>query len=114
MHELSLCRAIADTVADHAAGRAVSRVRVRIGHLRQVVPGTLVFCWDIVTDGTDLAGAALDIDHVPAAVDCPSCGARTTLERPVMVCGACDARDVALVSGDEFLVASIDVMEEVS
>ena len=43
MHELSLCMAIARTATDHANGRPVDRVFVRIGHFRQVVPDTLQF-----------------------------------------------------------------------
>jgi hydrogenase nickel incorporation protein HypA/HybF len=111
MHELSLCRAIADTVRDHSAGRSISRVTVQIGHLRQVVPSTLEFCWGIVTEASDLDGTELVIEHVPAVLACRACGAGTQLEKPVMRCAACDAFDVELESGDEFLVASIDVME---
>ena len=111
MHELSLCRAIADTARDHADGRRVSTVVVRIGHLRQVVPDTLRFCWGIVVEGGEFEGAELVIEHVPAVVACRTCGARTTIERPVMRCSLCDSTDVDLESGDEFLVASIDVLE---
>ena len=111
MHELSLAKAVADTVTEHAAGRPVSRVLVRIGHLRQVVPDSLSFCWEMVTEGTTLADCRLDIEHVPAVALCGACGERTTLERPVVVCGACGGRDAILESGEEFLVDSIDVME---
>ena len=67
MHELSLCASITDIVRDHAAGRPVRRVRVRVGHLRQVVPDTLAHCWDLVVDGTDLDGTALEVEEVPLA-----------------------------------------------
>lgn len=113
MHELSLSAAIADTVRDHAADRGVTQVTVRIGHLRQVVPDSLALCWGMVTQGTDLDGAELVIDHVPAVVGCAACGARTVIDRPVLVCGPCGSRDVELVSGEEFLVVSIDVLEPV-
>jgi hydrogenase nickel incorporation protein HypA/HybF len=111
VHELSLSRAIADVVSEHAGGRGVTRVRVQVGHLRQVVPSSLEFCWRMVTDGTELDGCPLDIDHVPAVALCPRCQARTSLDSPVLLCGACGSRDVGLISGEEFLVASIDVVE---
>ena len=113
MHELSVCQAIADTVAGHAAGRRVRRVNVRIGHLRQVVPDSLMFAWEVLTEGTDLAGCELSVDDVPAVVECAACGETTTLEWPVPVCGRCGAIDVALRSGEEFLIESMDVVEEV-
>lgn len=113
MHELSVCRAIATTVTEHASGREVARVEVRIGHLRQVVPDTLAYCWGVVTDGTDLAGCRLEITYVPAVGRCRACDAETELTRPVLVCGQCGGREMTLVSGEEFLVASIDVLEAI-
>jgi hydrogenase nickel incorporation protein HypA/HybF len=110
VHELSLCRAIADAVTTHAAGRRVERVRLRIGHFRQVVPDTLVYCWGIHTETTPLAGSTLVIHEVPAIVEC-SCGSSTTLELPVLRCSTCGSSDVRLVSGEEFLIESIDVSD---
>ena len=52
MHELSICTAIAKIAHQAAAGRPVERVRVDIGHLRQVVPDTLRHSWDMVVFGT--------------------------------------------------------------
>lgn len=113
MHELALGEAIVDTVDRHAEGRRVRQVTVRIGHLRQVVPDALQFAWGMLTDGSDLAGCRLEIDHVPAVVACRVCAATTTLEWPILLCGACESADVALVSGEEFLIATMDVAEEV-
>ncbi len=108
MHELSLCSAIADTVRDHTSGRRVERVNLQIGYLRQVVPDTLLFCWGFITDGTELDGSKLVVDHIPARITCRACGTRTEIERPVLVCEGCGGTDVELVSGDEFLIESID------
>jgi hydrogenase nickel incorporation protein HypA/HybF len=113
VHELSLAQAIAETVCERAAARDVRRVTVRIGHLRQVVPHSLEFSWDLVTEGTDLGGCTLDIEHVPAVVRCRACGARTTLDLPLLLCGQCPSDDVELVSGEEFLLVSMDVAEQV-
>jgi hydrogenase nickel incorporation protein HypA/HybF len=111
MHELSLCRAIVDIVNDSAGGRPVSNVAVQIGHLRQVVPATLEFCWQLTTEDTPLAGTRLQIEHVPAVAHCPACDHRWQLERPVLVCPECAGRTASLESGEEFLIRSIDVLE---
>lgn len=113
MHELALCQAIAHTVTQQANGQAVTRVEVRIGHLRQVAPDSLLFSWELLTDGTDLAGCELVIDHVPAVVNCETCGGQTTLDMPILLCGKCESSDVRLVTGEEFLIASIDRTREV-
>ncbi len=109
MHELSLCQAIAATVSDHAAGRRVTRVRLRVGHFRQVVPDTLQFCWEGRARDTNLADCQLEIVDVPAIVECQNCTAKTKLDEPILRCGSCASRNVELVSGEEFLIESIDV-----
>jgi hydrogenase nickel incorporation protein HypA/HybF len=109
VHELSMCEAIARTVADHAGGRPVRSVTVRIGHLRQVVPETLTFSWEMVTRATALDGARMHVEHVPAVVVCATCGAVTTLDAPILACGTCGTRAVTLRSGDEMLLTSIEL-----
>ncbi len=109
MHELSLCNAIADTVTNHAAGRPVRCVRVRIGAYRQVVPDTLAFCWEMQIAGSDLAQCELEVETVPAVIACRTCGAETTLDDPILLCRNCDGADVRLITGEEFLIESIDV-----
>jgi hydrogenase nickel incorporation protein HypA/HybF len=104
-----MCEAIARTVADRAAGRPVRSVTVRIGYLRQVVPETLTFCWDMVTRTTALDGVELNVEHVPAVVACDTCATLTTIEAPVLACGSCGDRSVSLRSGDELIVASLEL-----
>jgi hydrogenase nickel incorporation protein HypA/HybF len=111
MHELSICSAIANTAAKHADGRPVSQVTVQIGHLRQVVPDALQFSWEVVSSSTDLKDAALVIEQVPAVVECTNCGARTTLDLPILACGKCEGFDVKLLTGEELLVVSIDLVD---
>jgi hydrogenase nickel incorporation protein HypA/HybF len=111
MHELSLCEAIAATVSKHAGDRTASCVVVRIGHLRQVVPDALSFCWTMLTEGTDLEGCRLEIEQVPAVILCAGCGTETTLDVPLMICSSCSGDDVTLLSGEEFQVASLDLSE---
>ena len=59
MHELSIADAVRAIAERHANGRTVTRVELRIGHLRQVVPSSLEFAWELVTQGTTLDGAEL-------------------------------------------------------
>ncbi|HUF31959.1 MAG TPA: hydrogenase maturation nickel metallochaperone HypA [Acidimicrobiales bacterium] len=113
MHELSVCQAIVDTVRDHAGGRPLRQVNVRIGHLRQVVPDSLLFSWEILTEDSELAGCTLAVEHIAAVIGCRGCGVETELDRPLMVCPACEGHDVEVLRGEEFQIASIDVVEEV-
>lgn len=110
MHELSLCQAIAGVVRPHAAGRRVDVIRLRVGALRQVVPDTLAFCWTLVREQQDMPEAELELELVPAAVRCRSCGRQSEIEsRWSVACPACGSADVEVVAGEEFLVTSVDV-----
>jgi hydrogenase nickel incorporation protein HypA/HybF len=60
MHELGLARNIAAIVAEHAGGRAVSSIRLVIGPRACVEQRAIRYCLEIVTDGTPLAGAAIE------------------------------------------------------
>jgi hydrogenase nickel incorporation protein HypA/HybF len=110
VHELSLCQAIAGAVKPYADGRHVDVVRVKIGALRQVVPESLAFCWTLVRDYEDMAGAELELEFVSAEVQCRSCDRRSTIiSQWSLLCPHCGSADVQVLCGDEFLVTSLDV-----
>jgi hydrogenase nickel incorporation protein HypA/HybF len=113
VHELSICGSIADIVTRHAAGRPVKVINVRMGQLRQVVPETLVYCWELVSAETPLAGSRVSVETVPARISCRSCGHVTEVGAvPVFVCGGCGGFDAEVVSGEEFLITSLELDEE--
>ena len=57
MHELSIASAVLNTALKHADDRKVTVVRLRAGTMRQVVPDSLLFYWDIVARDTACEGA---------------------------------------------------------
>ena len=111
MHELSLASAVIATVERHAAGRRVTAVYLTVGHLRQVVPASLAFYFEHVARGTVCEGARLEQEVVPARLRC-GCGHEWGLDALDFRCSACGAADARVVSGEEFLVESIDVEEQ--
>jgi len=112
VHELSICGSIAEIVRRRAADRPVSTIHLRIGRLRQVVPDTLVYCWELVSADTELDGAALEVEDVPARIVCQDCDATTLVgELPLFMCHACNGVNVSVVSGEEFLITALDLAE---
>jgi hydrogenase nickel incorporation protein HypA/HybF len=110
VHELSICGSIADIVIRHAAGRPVKVINVRVGQLRQIVPGTLAYCWELVSAETPLAGSRISIEAVPARIKCRTCAHVTDVGAvPVFACGACGGFDAEVVSGEEFLITSLEL-----
>jgi len=113
VHELSICGSIADIVTRHAAGRTVKVINLQVGQLRQVVPDTLTYCWGLVSADTPLAGSQISVDHVPARVRCRSCGHVTDIgDVPAFACGGCGGIEVQVISGEEFLITSLEVESE--
>ena len=109
MHELSIAQAIAAVVRRHAPDGRVLRVEVRLGQLRQVVPRALRFSWGLVIADTELEGAELTLEEVPAGGACRDCGAVGPLPRFPFACVRCDSRDIAVVAGDELLVQALEL-----
>jgi hydrogenase nickel incorporation protein HypA/HybF len=112
LHELSLSSAIVATVERHAAGRRVKLVTLTIGTLRQVVSESLSFYFEIVSRGRVCEGATLEQNVVEARVRCVPCDRAWTLEEPIFRCPECGGSDVDVLSGTEFEVDSIEVIEE--
>jgi hydrogenase nickel incorporation protein HypA/HybF len=113
VHELSICGSIAEIVTKRAGGRVVKVINVRVGQLRQVVPDTLVYCWELVCADTPLAGSRICIEAVPARIRCRSCEQVTEIGAvPVFACGGCGGFDAEVVSGEEFLITSLELSAE--
>jgi hydrogenase nickel incorporation protein HypA/HybF len=112
MHEFSIASAVVDTAVRHAAGRRVTAVSVRSGRLRQVVPESLAFAFALLARETVCEGAALEHEVVPARLRCDACDREWEIELPVFRCPTCETADVAVLSGSELEVESIEVAEQ--
>jgi len=112
VHELALSGAVLNTALKHAGDRRVSLVSLRIGRLRQVVPDSLEFYFELVARGTLCEGARLEQELIPASLRCEPCDFEWEIEIPAFRCPLCRGSEVAVRSGDEFEVESIEVEED--
>jgi hydrogenase nickel incorporation protein HypA/HybF len=114
VHELSIAESMVRVASRHAAGRPVLKVTVRVGHLRQVVPSALEFAFELVAEGTAVEGAELEIEEVAAAGRCRDCGVDSELGAFPLACGACGSLNVEITRGEELLVDSLELEEELT
>ncbi len=112
MHELAIADSIVQIAGRHANGRRVTKVQVKVGHLRQVVPSALAFSFELVAQGTPLEGAELEMEGVPAIGACRGCGAESRLKEFPLQCGACGGFDLQVLEGEELFVEALEMEEE--
>jgi len=120
MHEYSvaseLVHALLPTV-EAIDGRVVS-VFLKKGELRILSDTALRNAFEILAEGTELAGARLEIESIPVRVTCPSCGYAGPVERlsdpafhfavPILSCPSCEA-EVEIQTGRELYVDRLSV-----
>lgn len=111
MHELSIAESVVQIASRHANGRQVTKVKLEIGHLRQVVPSALAFSFELVAEGTPVEGAALEMEEVPATGMCRECGVESQLKNFPLQCGACGGFELEILRGEELLVESLELEE---
>ena len=109
MHELSITQSIVEAVLDRTGDRKVTVVNLTIGRLSGVVPEAVRFCFDLVADGTPLAGAELRIEEPVGAAVCRSCAQEFELADPIPLC-RCGSADVSILRGRELSVTSVKVL----
>jgi hydrogenase nickel incorporation protein HypA/HybF len=111
LHELSIADSVVQIACQHADGRRVTKVRLKVGHLRQVVPSALAFGFELVAEGTPVEGAELEMKEVPATGRCRDCGAENRLESFPLHCEACGSFDLELLGGEELFVEYLELEE---
>jgi hydrogenase nickel incorporation protein HypA/HybF len=106
VHELAITQSVVDAVTERTGTARVASVRVRVGRLAGVVPDAMLFCFELVTSGTALDGAVLEIEQPEGRGRCRACGAGFALPDLILLCD-CGSADVEVLAGRELAVASV-------
>jgi hydrogenase nickel incorporation protein HypA/HybF len=112
MHELSVTENILEIAVRHARQAQATRVtdiHIIIGQLSSIVDDSVQFYWDMISEGSLCAGAKLHFERRPARLTCSECGTSYTLQGELMACPSCNSAQVRVVSGEEFLLQSIEI-----
>lgn len=113
MHELSIAMSIIDLVEEEAerqGGACVKGIHLRIGSLSGVVKDSLISCYEVASEQTQLAGSTLFIEDVPGVIYCPTCSANRAVG-PVewFVCPVCSSLPCEIVQGKELELIWLEV-----
>jgi hydrogenase nickel incorporation protein HypA/HybF len=108
VHELSITQSVVDAVTGHAGDSRVLAVRLSVGRLSGVVPDAMRFCFELLTEGTPLEGARLDIDESAGSAHCATCDTDFALTDLVLLC-PCGSANVEVVAGRELRIMALEV-----
>ena len=112
MHEFSLVESIltsAFEVARQHGSLPITRVKVEIGALQQVVPDALEFAFDAAVKGTPAEGAVFEWAQIPACIQCVECDTAYEPADVFWVCPGCGAQGGRAIRGDEIVLASVEL-----
>jgi hydrogenase nickel incorporation protein HypA/HybF len=112
MHEISVMQSAIEIAVEQAKAQGaqqIHRVNMRVGTLAGVIPDSLEFAFDIVTQGTMAEGAKLEIEHIPAQCHCTQCGSDFEPKDFFYECPNCGSLNVELLHGKELELAYLEV-----
>ena len=108
MHELSVAMAVVDRAVTLANGARVVSISMEVGVLACVLPDALKFCFEVAAEGTEAAGAKLEISSKPASVSCRVCQRQFHLNEVLGSC-ACGSIDLDWRSGRELQIVAMEM-----
>ena len=115
MHELSICQGIMSQVNEIAfqnQASAIESITLRIGPLSGVEAPLLKQAFPFVAAQTIAENAELIIEELPVVILCKQCGSKSKTVPNKLICSQCGDYHTQLISGDEMLLASVELTRE--
>lgn len=112
VHELSITQGILNISLQAAAEQHASRIReirLRMGPFSGVVPECVQMYLDVLAKGTPAEDAKIKVTTVPLKVLCRDCGREGEIDRAHIACPYCGSLRLKRLSGNEFMVESLEV-----
>jgi hydrogenase nickel incorporation protein HypA/HybF len=88
--------------------KQVNTIRLQVGALAAVVPDSLKFCFEMLSQDTIARGSALAIETVPVVVRCSGCKELFEVENHIFLCPECGQPSMDLISGRELSLTSLE------
>ncbi|RJQ50712.1 MAG: hydrogenase maturation nickel metallochaperone HypA [Desulfobacteraceae bacterium] len=111
MHELSIAQRIVDIVSEEMSRNGLTRVdavTLKVGDMAQILPDSLLFGFECLTDRTPLAGAKLIIVKIPARGSCKACVHEFDIDGWLLNCPRCQGTAIDILSGKELEIVEIE------
>lgn len=111
MHELAITTALIEVVreeVERSGGGQVVRIDLTVSGFESLEPHSLNLCFEMMTEGTAMEGAVIEVKRLPIRIRCKTCDAdRISDER--FHCEICNGTDVVLLPSEPMRVNSVTV-----
>jgi hydrogenase nickel incorporation protein HypA/HybF len=108
VHEHGITESVVAAVTQKLPDDTVTCVHLEIGSLSGVSADSVRLYFGPATEGTNLAGAQLEISEVTARCRCRSCGAEFEPDGPIPLC-PCGSPDAEVVAGGDMRIVRVEV-----
>lgn len=112
MHEMSICEGIIQVLEEQAQSQQfqqVSKVFLEIGALAGVELEALRFGFEVVSQHSIAAGAALEIIELPGQIHCFACGKTGEIQQRYDGCPHCGSYQRQVIGGEELRIKELEV-----
>jgi hydrogenase nickel incorporation protein HypA/HybF len=121
MHEMSITQAMLDMALEHAKGQRITDINLQVGRMSGIVPESVEFYFEYLSQGTLAEGATLHFEAVPLEMTCVDCGRQADLSdwahdppRAIMIEALargceCGSNNLRVTGGTGFHMLSLEV-----
>lgn len=111
MHEYGVTKALVELCNAEAEKndiKTIKKITIKIGKFTGFSPDSIEFYFEYLKENTSCAHARIAFIDVPIRISCRSCSKESVIEEPLLVCPHCGKSDIAVKTGREFFVESIE------
>jgi len=114
MHEFSICQGLVKAILSELKKLDTPKPKLRkasvvIGRLRQIIPETLQFAYEILTKETAITGSTIEVISAPILAKCPKCNWKGEIKENNFRCGKCGSGEIELSGGMELYLNNLTV-----
>lgn len=113
MHESAMIDSFVEIIEKKVQEYPVNKVikiKLKVGKLTCLCPGTLAACFETVAQEKDLLKeTVLEIEEVPLRAKCKGCGQVFLVEENKFFCPFCQHPHIQIVSGRELFIETVEV-----
>jgi len=121
MHEMSVTQAMLDLALEYAKGQRITDVYLQVGRMSFIVPESVEFYFEYLSQDTVAEGATLHFETAPLEMTCLDCGRQADLSdwaddppRAIMIEALvrgceCGSNNLRVTGGTGFHMVSLEV-----